>query len=552
MSGMMRAAKSLVRGSTNILTKVDALSDAVAAGEGRLDPVTLSDAAHICDRAGQRLRMSGELTVVALAGVTGAGKSSLFNATTGFDLAAVGVRRPMTTLPLACVWGDEPAAELLDWLGIPRRHQVSHTSSLQQERDAELDGLVLLDLPDHDSTEVEHQLIVDRLVELVDVMIWVVNPQKYADATIHNRYLTRLAPYSGVMAFALNHSDRLSPHDRDRCVADFNRLLRNDGIEDPIILATSAVTGEGLADLRSLLVKRVTDKKAARDRIAADVDRLADRLANQCGHARTPQIGKADIAALVDALAAASGVPVVVEAVRRSFLRRARAATGWPVTKWLLRFRPDPLRRLHLDRPHRDELDTGEVVARTSLPSPTPVQRAQVDNAIRNVTNRAVEGLTRPWSDSVRTLIRAREESISDELDWAVSRTDLGVSGKPRWWTVNEVLQWILFMIALAGGLWLALVVVFDYLKLSDPPLPRWRDIPLPTLMLVGGAVLGVAVAFGCRLFASAGAARRARHADKVLRAELALVADEQIIAPAREELSLYTRCRDLLAIARA
>jgi hypothetical protein len=287
-------------------------------------------------------------------------------------------------------------------------------------------------------------------------MIWVVNPQKYADATIHNRYLARLAPYSGVMAFALNHSDVLSPHDRDRCVADFDRLLRNDGIEDPIILATSAVTGEGLADLRSLLVKRVTDKKAARDRIAADVDRLVDRLANQCGDAKTPLIGKADIAALVDALAAASGVPVVVEAVRRSFLRRARAATGWPVTKWLLRFRPDPLRRLHLDRPNRDELDTGEVVARTSLPSPTPVQRAQVDNAIRNVTNRATEGLTRPWSDSVRTLIRTREESISDELDWAVSRTDLGVSGSPRWWSVNLVLQWILFLIALAGGLWLA------------------------------------------------------------------------------------------------
>lgn len=551
MSGILRTVKGLVRGSSDILTKVDALTDAVAAGEGRLDPVTLSDAAHICDRAGQRLRMSGDLTVVALAGVTGAGKSSLFNAITGFDLAAVGVRRPMTTLPLACVWGDEPAAELLDWLGIPRRHQVSHTSSLMQERDAELDGLVLLDLPDHDSTEVEHQLIVDRLVELVDVMIWVVNPQKYADATIHNRYLTRLAPYSNVMAFALNHSDELSAHDRDRCVADFDRLLRNDGIEDPIILATSAVTGHGLAELRSLLVKRVNDKKAARDRIAADVDRIADRLANQCGNARTPVIGKADIAALVDALAAASGVPVVVEAVRRSFLRRARTATGWPVTKWLLRFRPDPLRRLQLDRPHRDELDTGEVVAKTSLPSPTPVQRAQVDNAIRNITNRAVEGLTRPWSDSVRTLIRTREESISDELDWAVSRTDLGVSFKPRWWSVNQALQWALFGITVLGGLWLVALLAFDLLSLSDPPMPRWRDVPLPTIMLVGGALLGIALAFGCRLFASAGAARRAKQADKALRAELALVADEQIVAPAREELALYTRCRDLLAIAK-
>lgn len=550
MSGIVRAVKGLVRGTADILTKVDALGDAVAAGEGRLDPVALSEAAHIVDRAGQRLRMSGDLTVVALAGVTGAGKSSLFNALTGFDLAAVGVRRPMTTLPLACVWGDQPAAELLDWLGIPRRHQVSHTSSLMQERDADLDGLVLLDLPDHDSTEVEHHLIVDRLVELVDVMIWVVSPQKYADATIHNRYLVRLAPYSSVMAFALNHSDRLTPHDRDRCVADFGRLLRNDGIDDPVILATSAVTGDGLTDLRALLVKRVTDKKAARDRIAADVDRIADRLASQCGDARTPQVGKADVGQLVDALSQASGVPVVVEAVRRSFLRRARAATGWPVTKWLVRFRPDPLRRLHLDRPRSSSRDDA-VLARTSLPAATPVQRAQVDTAIRNITNRATEGLSRPWSDSVRSLVQSREESIADELDWAVARTDLGVSGKPRWWTVNQMAQWFLFFVALAGGVWLASLLVFDYLRLSDPPLPRWRDIPVPTMMLIGGVVLGVAVAFGCRLFAAVGARRRARAAEKALRHELEVVADEQILAPVRDELALYSRCRDLLATAR-
>ena len=72
-------------------------------------------------------------------------------------------------MPLACVWGEEPAGELLNWLGIPRRHQVQHRSSLEDAQSEDLDGLVLLDLPDHDSTEVEHRLIVDRLVELVDV-----------------------------------------------------------------------------------------------------------------------------------------------------------------------------------------------------------------------------------------------------------------------------------------------------------------------------------------------------------------------------------------------
>ena len=60
---------------------------------------------------------------------------------------------------------------------------------------AALDGLVLLDLPDHDSTEIDHRMEVDRLVQLVDMLVWVVDPQKYADAAIHDRYLKPLAQH---------------------------------------------------------------------------------------------------------------------------------------------------------------------------------------------------------------------------------------------------------------------------------------------------------------------------------------------------------------------
>ena len=53
---------------------------------------------------------------------------------------------------------------------------------------------------------------------------------------------------------------------------------------------------------------------------------------------------------LVDAFADAAGVPTVV--ARRRAVHPARAPprrTGWPVTSWLSRLKPDPLRRLHLD-----------------------------------------------------------------------------------------------------------------------------------------------------------------------------------------------------------
>jgi GTPase Era involved in 16S rRNA processing len=542
------------RAQTDVLTKIDALDAAAKAADGRLDPVVLTEAAQIVDRAGQRLRMSGDLTVVALAGATGSGKSSLFNALTGLDLAAIGTRRPTSSMPLACVWGDEPAGEVLTWLGIPRRHQVQHRSSLEDARSEDLDGLVLLDLPDHDSTEVEHRLIVDRLVELVDMLVWVVDPQKYADAALHNRYIKPYASHSGVMVFALNHIDKLTPDQQKSCLEDLERLLKSDGLKAPTVVATSAVSGDGLEEVRSLLVKRVSNKRSARERLAADVDRVSDRMASQCGNAKTPEIEDADITELVDALSDASGLSVVSEAVRRSYLQRARAATGWPLTKWLGRFRPDPLRRLHGDQVSREQRKSASsevAIARASLPAATPVQRARMDAAVRTITDKAAEGLSRPWADSVRTAIRQREESLGDELDQAVSRTDLGAAGNPGWWSFARIVQWLLFLVTLGGAAWLIAVLVARIADLNEPALPKWGDIPYAWLMLVGGAVLGLALSFACRVVASNGALRRSKQVAKALREELEKVADSHVVAPARDELAAYTRCRDSLATAR-
>ena len=558
MTETVDTVETPVRGETDVLKKIDAIEVAAKAGDGRLDPVVLTEATQIVDRAGQRLRMSGDLTVVALAGATGSGKSSLFNALTGLDLAAIGTRRPTSSMPLACVWGDEPAGEVLSWLGIPRRHQVQHRSSLEEAHSEDLDGLVLLDLPDHDSTEVEHRLIVDRLVELVDLLVWVVDPQKYADAALHNRYIKPFASHSGVMVFALNHIDKLTPEQRKSCLEDLDRLLKSDGLKSPSVVATSAVSGDGLEEVRGLLVKRVSNKRSARERLSADVDRVADRMASQCGNAKTPEIAEADVTELVDALSDASGLSVVADAVRRSYLQRARAATGWPLTKWLERFRPDPLRRLHGDQVSREQgkalrksASSEVAIARSSLPAATPVQRARMDAAVRTITNKAAEGLSRPWADSVRTAIRRREESLGDELDQAVARTDLGVTNNPGWWSFARIVQWLLFLVTLGGAAWLIALLVARIADLNDPPLPEWNGIPYAWIMLVGGAVLGLAVSLVCRVFATTGALRRSRHVEKALRSELEKVADSHVVAPAREELAAYTTCRDSLAIAR-
>ena len=165
MSALVEGVRKALGRGGDVTSRVDGLERAVEAAQGRLPDEIVDPARHALEHAGQRLRLSADHTVVALAGATGSGKSSLFNAMCGLELAATGVKRPTTSWAVSCAWGPEGAGELLDWVGIPRRHQVSRGSLLDSsDADQDMHGLVLLDLPDHDSTEVSHHLEVDRLV----------------------------------------------------------------------------------------------------------------------------------------------------------------------------------------------------------------------------------------------------------------------------------------------------------------------------------------------------------------------------------------------------
>jgi GTPase Era involved in 16S rRNA processing len=249
--------------------RLDALAAAAEDAEGWLPSAAIAEARVVVERAGQRRRLSGEHTVVALAGSTGSGKSSLFNAVTRLEIARVGVRRPTTSEPLACVWGAHGASDLLDWLGIPPRHRVPKESLLDSAEADALDGLVLLDLPDHDSAVRSHQAQVDRLVEMVDLFVWVIDPQKYADAALHERYLQPLADHAAVTVVVLNQIDLLTPGDVKACVADLERLLAEDGLPKIPIIPLSARTGDGLDGFLELLRSTVAQRRASDDRSIA-------------------------------------------------------------------------------------------------------------------------------------------------------------------------------------------------------------------------------------------------------------------------------------------
>ena len=550
MSAVVDTLRKVSGRGSDVADRVAGLEQAVSAARGRLDSALVDEAQEVVDRVGVRLRLSGDHTVVALGGATGSGKSSLFNSLCGLDLAAVGVKRPTTSWTLACAWGPDGASELLDWLGIPKRHQISRMGMLDESaEDRDLQGLVLLDLPDHDSTEVSHHLEVERLVKLADLLVWVLDPQKYADAAIHDRFLRPLASHSEVMLIALNHVDEIAPDAVPRTLDDVRRLLRQDGLDVPVF-ATSATRGDGLRELRKAIVDRVAQKKYARERLTADVKASAARIGEQTGNATPGDLRGTARRELLDACAAAAGVPVVVGAIEQASLRRARQATGWPVTKWLSRFKPDPLRRLHLEAVRSgDGATSGSTVdvrvPRSSMPAPSPVQRARVDTAVRAVADTATQGMARPWANAVRSASISRLDDFSDALDKAVTSTDLGVRRDPWWWNAVRVLQWVLFFTAVVGGLWLAALAFFAYLRLPQPGEVDWHGFPLPTLLLIGGVVAGVVVAALSRIAAKLSARRRAARANARLRSAIEAVADESVIEPMRAEIDAYARCRE-------
>jgi GTP-binding protein EngB required for normal cell division len=547
MSSLLEGARRLVSRSSDLGDRIDGLGQAGRAARGRLDDHVVDEAEAAAARIATRLGLTADHTVVALAGATGSGKSSTFNALAGVELSSVGVRRPTTSWATACVWGRDGADELLEYLGIAPRHQVMRDSLLDLgKEDRALQGVVLLDLPDHDSTEVSHHLEVDRLIQLADLMVWVLDPQKYADAAIHDRYLAPLASHQEVMLVVLNHVDEVPIDRRQSMLDDIRRLVDADGLIGVPVLATSARTGEGIDALRDEIARRVKAKKVTRARLNADLRNAARRLEEASGMSTHPDLSRERIAALDDALAEAAGVPTVVAAVESATRLRANRATGWPVTAWLSRLRPDPLKRLHLDLGKDGKQYTGR--GRTSVPSPTRVERARVDGEVRALADEVSAPLARPWGDAIRGASVSRLPDLNDRLDAALGSTELNADRLPVWAGAVRVVQWLLLVVALAGAVWLAVLAGNRYLGLSEPSTPDVAGFPLPTVMLLGGVLLGVLLSLLCRLLVSATARSRARSADRRLREAIAAVADDLVVGPVRAELAAYDEVRAGLA----
>ncbi|MFI1248274.1 GTPase [Streptomyces anulatus] len=537
--------------------RLDALRELVGLSRARLDRDTLAEAGRVLDEAAARQRLSSRHTVIAVAGATGSGKSTLFNALAGAPISDTGLRRPTTSQPIACSWTDG-AAGLLDRLAVPGRlRRRPHPGPAAF--DEALQGLVLVDLPDHDSAATEHRDQVDRVLALVDAVIWVVDPEKYADAALHERYLRPLAGHAEVTFVVLNQTDRLPGEAADLVLDDLRRLLDEDGIAlgehgEPgaTVMSLSALTGDGVPELREMVGRFVQDRTAATRRLSADIDAAAARLRPVYVAEGRPGLGERAREEFTDRLAEAVGAAAAGQAAEREWRRNAGRACGTP---WLR------LWRWYENRGLPGSLDRmGQAL---TPPEEELTARQRVEQAVRIVADDAADGLPGPWAQAVREAAFNGAKGLPEALDELAVKagapgtskrgggTEAGQAAatplaaplggrpakppRPKWWPAAVLAQVSMTLLQIFGGLWL----VGQIIGVLEPGLVT------PALIMLAGVVGGPLVEWSCAAAIRGPARRYGQDAERRLREAAAGCGRARVLDPVAAELVRYREVRE-------
>ncbi|MEX2046128.1 MAG: GTPase [Chloroflexota bacterium] len=469
------------------------LDEAIAAASTLgLDP---SAAASVRETARTRLGFPSDAYVLALAGGTGVGKSTLLNAIAGQEVSPASSRRPTTAEPIAWVPADRrhELSGLLTWLGV---------TQVREHRAESLGELAVLDLPDFDSIATEHRERVDALLPRVDAVAWVVDPEKYKDEVMHGGYLRTFAPRLRRQLVVLNRTDLLSAEDAARVSDDMRTQLQRDGLADIGIAITSARGGTvGVVQFRDWLDSGVQAKRVVASRVAAEAQQAVRHLATRAG------VAEGDVIPLIDhgrrerALdSVARGVLALVDipglerqavAATRLAARPRGAGPFGHITSWIYRLSgrarasADPaayLRRWQL----RGSLAPAVEPLRELIAATLPTVPGSVRGALAALSTPAV---------FEQRLVDTVDRSLANEAaDFRVPTSAL--------WSVIGLAQYAVTAVLLFCAVWFGALFLIDGAPVGSVAVPVLGALPTPVVLLAATLLVGYLLALVLRMHA--------------------------------------------------
>lgn len=207
---------------------------ATAAGEGWLPPA----AAGTLEALGQEARrmeadaVAGKPVIVGFFGGTGVGKSSLLNRLAGAEVARTGVVRPTSHEVSIYLHHSVQLSRLPADLPTEAVRVAFHRNDAGRE-------ILWIDTPDFDSTEHANRELTLRWLPHMDIVIYVVSPERYRDSRGWRWLLEQKQRH--LWLFVMNQWDRGGD---PRQLADFGALLHSAGFEDPAIYHTDCRSPE--------------------------------------------------------------------------------------------------------------------------------------------------------------------------------------------------------------------------------------------------------------------------------------------------------------------
>ena len=186
--------------------------------------------------------------IVAFMGGTGVGKSSLLNRLAGKAIAKAGIVRP-TSREVTLYHHHSVAIQQL-----PEQLPLAKIN-ISQHDDETKKNIVWIDMPDFDSTEQSNKQLVLQWLPHIDVLIYVVSPERYRDEKAWRLLLAEGIRHAWLFVFNQWDKGQLEQYE------DFNRQLHKAGFVAPIIFKTACLEGyqaDEFASLASTIVSIAT------------------------------------------------------------------------------------------------------------------------------------------------------------------------------------------------------------------------------------------------------------------------------------------------------